>query len=114
MNLDLKLNIYDGRKVVKTYTCNVFDIELGTVEDVAAALHLDSMQSGDLQEIMTAVVGCVNIVRPFLCDMFDGLTMEEARHTRTKNIAEVFQGLFAWFTGSMQNALAEDKKKASP
>lgn len=111
MDLNLKLHVYSGRKIVKTYEANAFDIELGTVEDIAEALHLDTMQSGSVQEIMTVLVGCVSLVRPFLCDMFDGLTMEEAKHTRTQNIAEVFQGLFAWFTGSMNAINGENKKK---
>ena len=111
MNLELKLNVYEGRKVVKTYTCSVLSLELGTVEDVADALRLDAMASGSRKEIMTAVVGCVKLIRPFLCDMFDGLTPEEARHTRTDNIAEVFQTMFAWFMRTAKAALAESKKK---
>lgn len=111
MDLNLKLHVYNGRKIVKTYETNAVDIELGTVEDIAQAMHLDAMTSGDVQEIMTALVCCVAQVRPFLCDMFDGLTMEEARHTRTKNIAEVFQGLFAWFTSGLNDAVSENKKK---
>lgn len=111
MDLELKLHVYDGRKIVKTYTCSVFDVYLATVEDVAHALKFDSMKSGSIQEITLAIVGCVDVVRPLLCDMFDGLTPEEARHTRTGNIAEVFQGLFTWFFGSAKAALAERKKK---
>lgn len=108
---ELKLHVYEGRKIVKTYTADCFDIELGTMEDLIHALKLENMKSGELDEIMGAVVGCVEIVRPFLCDMFDGLTMEEARHTRTKNIGEVLQGVLAWFTGAMNSAIAENKKK---
>lgn len=111
MNLNLKLHVYEGRKIAKTYECNTFDIELATVEDVAHAMKLDSMASGSRQEIAGAVLGCIDVIRPFLCDMFDGLTMEEARHTRVENLVEVFQGLFAWFTGSMKEAIAENKKK---
>lgn len=111
MDLNLKLHVYSGREIVKTYETNAFDIELGTVEDVAQALQLDSLKSGSVQEIMSVLTGCISLVRPFLCDMFDGLTMEEARHTRTQNIAEVFQGLFAWFTGSMNDINGDNKKK---
>lgn len=111
MNLNLKLHVYEGRKIAKTYECSTFDIELATVEDVAHAMKLDSMASGSPQEIAGAVLGCIDVIRPFLCDMFDGLTMEEARHTRVNNLVEIFQGLFAWFTGSMKEAISENKKK---
>lgn len=111
MDLQLKLHVYDGRKIKKTYTCSVFDVYLGTVEDVAHAMKFEKMQTGSVQEITLAIIGCIDVVRPLLCDMFDGLTEEEAKHTRTGNIAEVFQGLFAWFFGSCKEALAERKKK---
>ena len=108
---ELKLHVYQGRKIVKTYTADVFDIELGTLEDVIHALRLDKMTTGDIQEIMVAITKSVDTVRPFLCDMFDGLTPEEARHTRTKNIAEVLSGLYGWFAGTMADAISENKKK---
>jgi hypothetical protein len=110
-DMNLKLNVYEGREIVKTYECNAFDVELATVEDAMHSLRFDKMVSGDAQEMVAAVVSCIDTVRPFLCDMFDGLTMEEARHTRTANIVEVFQGLFAWFTVSVDEALGDTKKK---
>lgn len=109
--MELKLHVYDGRKIVKTYTTDVFDIELGTLEEIIHALKLENMQSGDLSEIMGAVIRCVDVIRPFLMDMFPGLTQEEVRHTRTRNVGEVIQGIFAWFTLSMREAIAENKKK---
>lgn len=111
MDLELKLHVYEGRKIVKTYTCSVLSLEMGTVEDVADALRLDLMKSGSREEIFTAIVGCVKMIRPFLCDMFDGLTMEEARHTRTDNIADIFQTMFVWFMSTARAAMAERKKK---
>lgn len=111
MNLDLQLHIYEGRNVVKTYACNVIDLELGLIEDVAHVFQMDSIRSGNKVEIAAVIVKCIDQVRPFLCDMFDGLTMEEARHTRTQNLVSVFSGLFAWITYEMNNAANEDKKK---
>ena len=109
--MELKLHVYDGRKIIRTYTADVFDIELGTLEEIIHALKLENMQTGDLSEIMGAVIRCIDVIRPFLVDLFDGLTLEEARHTRTRNIGEVIQGIFAWFTLSMREAIAENKKK---
>lgn len=111
--MELKLHVYDGRKIIRTYTADVFDIELGTLEEIIHALKLENMQSGDLSEIMGAVIRCIDVIRPFLMDLFPGLTQEEARHTRTRNIGEVIQGIFAWFTLSMREAIAENKKKLS-
>ena len=113
MDLNLKLHVYEGRRIVKTYECDVFDVYLGTVEDVAHALRLDKINSGDNAEMFKALVGCIDVIRPFLCDMFDGLTLDEAKHTRIENLVEVFQTLIAWFYGSMNDAVSENKKKST-
>ena len=43
----MKLNIYKGREVVKTYTADTYDLMFGTVEDIAEAIKLDDMKIGD-------------------------------------------------------------------
>ena len=37
--MNLKLNVYDGKTVVKTYTAETLDCEFGIVEDILDALH---------------------------------------------------------------------------
>jgi hypothetical protein len=34
-------------------------------------------------------------------DIFDGLTAEEVRHTRTQNLVEVFRGLYHYALGEL-------------
>ena len=48
-------------------------------------------------------------LKPFLKDLFDGVTDEEIRHTRIQNLIEVFRGLFHYATQEM-NALTGDEK----
>ena len=42
----MKLNIYEKKKVVKTYTEETYRIEWGVMCDVAEALNLDDMKDG--------------------------------------------------------------------
>ena len=51
----MELNIYEKKKVVKTFSAETYDLMFGTVEDVAEAIDLDSLQSGSDVEIIKLV-----------------------------------------------------------
>ena len=92
--MELKLHIYEGRKVVKTYTAESIDLSFGVIEDVIDALDFESMKTGDNKEMAKMLIKCKDQIKPFLMDIFDGLTAEEVRHTRTQNLIDVFRGLY--------------------
>lgn len=89
----MKLNIYDRRRVVKTYTADTYDLMFGTVEDIAEAIKLDDMQIGDDREIMKMALGLItrsmDTVKELLKDIFDGITDDEIKHTRVTEIGAV-------------------------
>ncbi len=90
--MEIKLEIYDRRKVVKTYTAESYDIMFGTVEDLISVLDLDKIMSGDDKELVQAVAHAIpkvfNMVKPLLKDIFEGLTDEEIKHARLSDIAK--------------------------
>lgn len=94
----MKLPIYekvDGKKtIVKTYTAETYDLMWGTVEDVANAFHLDDMKevsSEQLQQQLGAfIVSHLPDVHGFLKDIFEGITDDEIRNTRTEDVIMVF------------------------
>lgn len=89
----MKLNIYDRKKVVKTYTADSYDLMFGTVEDVANAIKLDEIQNGSETEILKAIIAMAmtskEVVKDLLKDIFEGITDEEIRHTRVRDQAAV-------------------------
>ena len=89
----MKLNIYEKKKIVKTYTADTYDLLFGTVEDVAEAVNLDALKSGSDVEIIKMVgklvLGSMETVKDLLKDIFDGITDEELKHTRVNEIATV-------------------------
>lgn len=91
--MELKLNIYNGRKVEKTYIAETYDLMFGTVEDLLAAIDLDNLKSGSDTEIIKLVGNVVtksmDVIKPLLKDIFEGLTDNELRKTKVKEIAEV-------------------------
>lgn len=89
----MKLNIYNKKKVVKTYTAEAYDIEFGVIEDVAEAVNLDGIKTGSNAEITALAVGLVTkstgTVKELMKDIFEGLTDEELRHVKIKEMGAV-------------------------
>ena len=98
--MDLKLNIYEKRKVVKTYTAETYDLMFGTVEDLLNVIDIDNIQAGDKIELIKAVAKVLahsmDIVKPLLKDVFEGLTDEELRKTSIKEIVDVLANIVTY------------------
>ena len=98
--MDLKLNIYEKKNVVKTYTAETYDLMFGTVEDLLDVIDIDNIQAGDrtelLKAIATVLAHSMDIVKPLLKDIFEGLTDEELRNTTLKNIIDVLAEVIAY------------------
>lgn len=89
----MKLNIYKGKKIEKTYEADTYDLMFGTVEDVAEAVNLDQLKTGSDVEIITMigklVLSSMDTVKDLLKDIFEGITDEEIKRTKVKEIAAV-------------------------
>lgn len=89
----MKLNIYENKKVKKTYESDTYDLMFGTLEDVAGAINLDKLQTGSNAEIIKTagdfVVHSMDTVKNLLKDIFPGLTDEEIRKAKLSEIAAV-------------------------
>lgn len=90
----MKLNIYNHKEIVKTYEADAYDLMFGTVEDLAAAINLDKLETGTDAEIIKMIGGLVinsmDTVRELLKDIFEGITDDELKHVRVTEVAEVF------------------------
>ena len=89
----MKLNVYKKKEIVKTYEVDTYDLMWGTIEDVAAAIDLDKLETGSDVEIIKLVGKLIftsmDTISNLLKDIFDGLTDEELRNTKTAEIAVV-------------------------
>jgi hypothetical protein len=109
--MELTLNIYEGKKVIKTYKAQTIDFSFGVVEDVLDALNFESMKTGSNAEIASMVIKCSKQLKPFLMDIFDGLTADEVRHTHIQDIIKVFKDLYRYATNEIsQSVIAGDEK----
>lgn len=89
----MKLNIYEKKKIIKTYEVDTYDLMFGTVEDVANAIDIDSLKTGADVEIIKMVgklvMTSMDTVKNLLKDIFDGITDEELKKTKVSEIATV-------------------------
>lgn len=115
--MELKLNIYKNqREVEKTYTADTYDIMFGTVEDFMNMLDLEAfMGSGDTSTLMAAagklIKGSRELLKPLLKDIFPGLTDDELRRVKGKELLEVVAGLTGFSLGEIK-AMYEVGKKS--
>lgn len=89
----MKLEIREHGKLVKTYTADAYDLMFGTVEDILDGLNIDELQKGDNTELVRMALKFVNskmsLVRDLMKDIFDGITDEEIRRAKAKDVAAV-------------------------
>ena len=89
----MKLNIYDGKNISKTYEVDTYELKFGTIEDVANAVQLDNLQDGTREEYfklaISVVLNSLDTVKNLLKDIFDGITDEELRKCSVKEMANV-------------------------
>ena len=95
----MKLNIYEKKKIIKTYEVDTYDLMFGTIEDVANAVDLDSLEgvtTGAAADIaIVKMVGkliltSMDTVKDLLKDIFEGITDEELKKTKVSELANVF------------------------
>ena len=92
--MNFVLNIYEKKKVVKTYETDSYDLMFGTLEDFLNVID-EKIFSDDVSNIdfakfgLTAIKSCLNEVKPLLFDVFEGLTEEELRKTKTSELIGV-------------------------
>ena len=108
----MKLNIYEKKKIIKTYNVDAYDLMFGTVEDVANAIDIDSLKTGSDVEIIKMVgklvMTSMDTVKNLLKDIFEGLTDEELKKTKVSEIATVLVDVVK-FTISQLNLGANGK-----
>ena len=108
--MEIKLNIYNGNTVEKVYTAETIDFSFGVVEDVLDALDLENLKSDNKMELASVIIKCSKQLKPFLKDIFVGVTDEEIRRTRIQNLIEVFKGLYQYATKELGAATAGSEK----
>ena len=113
--MELKLNVYKNKEIEKTYSTNDYEVMYGTVEDLLDLLDLEALtNTADQDSLITALSRLMKsrqeVINPLLMDIFDGLTADELRRVKAREVLEVIVGL-AGFSLEQLRGLAFRRKK---
>ena len=101
----LKLNIYNKKEIVKTYTNDTYDLMFGTVEDFLDLINLDELKTGTDTEIIKLVgKACMkgmSTVKALLKDVFEDITDEELKNTKISEISAVLINIVKYSVGEI-------------
>ena len=92
------LNIYEKKKIVKTYEAESYDLMFGTLEDflkiIDEKMFSDNVSNIDFAKMgLNVIKNCVGEIKPLLLDVFDGLTEEELRKTKASELIGVIYAI---------------------
>lgn len=111
----MRLDIYDKKKIVKTYEADTYDLEFGILEDVADVVKIDDIETGSDAEILKmaakAVIGSMDTVKYLLKDIFDGLTDDEIKHTRVSDISQVLLDVIRYTIEQLNRGLTSKNQQ---
>lgn len=98
---EIKLNIYDRetKAIAKTYTTDSIDLMFGTVEDILEVIDIDKLD--DQRAVAVMIVKAWAQLKPFLKDIFPGLTDDEIKGIKINEMIPVFMQIFAGISENM-------------
>lgn len=97
--MELKLNVIGkDKQIEKTYTTNDYEVMYGTVEDLLDLLDLEALtNTEDKDGMLSAASRLLNsrreVINPLMMDIFEGLTAEELRRVKARDVVAVIVGL---------------------
>ena len=90
--MQLLLNIYDpeSKVITKQYKAETVDIMFGTIEDLIEIIDVDKLSENNDTELTKIILLSIKKVKPLLKEVFTGLTDEELKNTKIKELIPLF------------------------
>ena len=107
------LNIYEKKQIVKTYEADSYDLMFGTLEDFLSVIDEkilnENISDFDFAKIGVGIVKqSLGQIKPLLLYVFDGLTEEELRKTKAKELIGVILAI-AKYSFAEINGIGSEK-----
>lgn len=98
---EIKLNIYDRetKELVKTYTTDSIELMFGTVEDILSVVDIEKLN--DEKAVALMIVKAWKELKPFLKDVFPGLTDEDIKGVKINEMIPTFMDIFKGISETM-------------
>lgn len=96
----MQLDIYKNGQVEKTYTADTYDVMYGTLEELIDVIDIDQLSSESTTvqaaAITNLISGGMKQIKPILLDVFPGLTPEELKCVKVKDLGKVLLELITY------------------
>ena len=80
----------------KTFTAETIDISFGVIEDIINVLDFDNIS--DSRQIGLAILKCSKQLKPFLKELFEGVTDEQLSTVKSSCIVQIFKDIYTYIT----------------
>lgn len=106
----MKLNIYHGKTIVKTYETDNYDLTYGVIEDVIEVI--DGKDLENKSDLINVAIDSFHLLRPLLKEVFDGLTDDELRTVKVRELIVVIVELIKASIANLKMITGDDIKNA--
>lgn len=107
------LNIYNKNTIIKTYEAENYDIKFGVVEDIIELFDMDELKKGDDIELIRLVGKTIpkslGSIKNLMKDIFDGLTDEELRNVKIKEMAQIIVTIIKYALNQISDGISKKK-----
>lgn len=107
--MQLLLNVYDlqTKNIAKQYTAETVDIMFGTIEDVIEIIDIDKLD--DNMEWAKVIALSMKKLKPLLKEVFIGVTDEELKNTKIKELIPLFINIFKYMISEIKGLGGDSK-----
>ena len=106
----MKLNIYSGKNIVKTYEVDNYDLTYGVIEDVVEIIDVKDLENKN--DLINVAIDSFHLLRPLLKEVFDGLTDDELRTVKIRELIVVIVELIKASITNLKMITGNDVKNA--
>lgn len=106
----MKLNIYKGKEIIKTYETDDYDLTYGVIEDVIEVI--DGRDLENKNDLINVAIDSFHLLRPLLKQVFDGLTDDELRTVKVRELIVIIIELIKASITNLKMITGDDVKNA--
>lgn len=107
--MELKLNIYNGKEIEKTYTAQDFRLTTGVCEDILNVIDIDQfvnltdLSDEDALKLLPTMMKLAKQFNPIMKEVFPELTDDEYKRTDMGEVSAVAWQIIMYTIGQLFN-----------
>lgn len=107
--MNLTLNVYDGKEIIKTVKSTTYDLELGTVIKLMKLLKIEDTENE--LELLKIIAGAFDEIIDVLSNVFPDMEEDDWNHVKLKEIVPVIINIAKFSVTETLKIPSKGKKK---